>query len=363
MVSENKLLSDRQLFRAGVLENVSIAMMFAPFVAISCAGRFHMLSLFLGIVLMIFYGLYLYYISKRVYGSYEEVLINWHGKIGRLEGIVYYFRFTLRAALFLILLGEIITEYMLVNINKWIIIISFFLVCLYASGKSIIGRARLLEMLFLWMVIPLILMAVFSVNSVSVLGNIDFKIPALSQLFPDEALGILAGGYGFLILVQSMELMLFTADHAKNNTKINALKIVIWIGISVFVAYVFIVGILGGRWVTSDSKAAFNVMEAASFPGEAINRLDYLVLAFLMIGIFATVSGYLFCARRILVCEFDNKKEGLIKTIIPITVAIMMVLLSSPFSRGGMIAYLIYGDFALSLILPIIVLRPRKVKR
>lgn len=363
MVSENKLLSDRQLFRAGVLENVSIAMMFAPFVAISCAGRFHMLALFLGIVLMIFYGLYLYYISSRVYGSYEEVLINWHGRIGRIEGVVYYFRFVLRAALFLIILGEIITEYMLVNINKWVIIISFLIVCLYASGKSIIGRARLLEMLFLWMVIPLILMAVLSVNSVTVFGNIDFKIPALSRLFPDEAWGVLAGGYGFLILVQSMELMLFTADHAKNNTKINALKIVIWIGISVFVAYMFIVGILGGRWVATDSKAAFNVMEAASFPGDAINRLDYLVLAFLMIGIFATVSGYLFCARRILSCEFNNKKESLIRILIPITTAMMLVLLSSPFSKSLILAYLIYGDFALSIILPLLVLRPRKIKR
>lgn len=231
--------------------------------------------------------------------------------------------------------------------------------CIYGSWKTITGRGRMLEMLFLWMVVPLILMAVFSVNSVDVDYNRVFEIP-IDGMKLKGLLGVLSGGYGILLLLQGMELMLFTLGHARNNTKSNILKVIIWINITLFMAYIFIMGILGRRFVVKDVKASFNVMEAASFPGNAINRLDYLILSFLMIGVFATVSGYLFWGRSLLECS--SIKEGSFwRIIITIVVLVaMVVFLCVPVIRRILLMYVFLADFAVSILLSLVVFMPDK---
>lgn len=126
MTGDNKVLSDRQVFRTSVLENVSLAMMLAPYVAVKWAGDFRMLALFVGIVFSVLYGLYIHFVSDRVNGSYEEMLFNKRGILGKIIGVIYYFRFYVRAALYIVFLGEIVSNYMLINMNRWIIIGSFF---------------------------------------------------------------------------------------------------------------------------------------------------------------------------------------------------------------------------------------------
>lgn len=355
MTGNNKVLTERQIFRMGVLENSAFAIMLAPYIAISFAGKFHMLALAFGLGFFLLFGWYIYRAARRCQGSFEEVICFKHGTLGKVAGIIYYLRFLFRVALAVLFLGKLISTYMLVNFNYMIIVVSFLLVCFYGASKSLVGRARMMELLFLWMVIPLILMAVFSVNSVKLTGNLDFTIPFIDELDMVQGFKIFAGGYGILLLLQSIELMLFTLDHSVTETKGAIQKIIIWISVSVALAYIFIVGILGKGWASSEPMASFNVMEAATFPGNAFNRLDYLILAFLMIGVFANVSGYIFGSRRILECLTCHAPGWWRKLILFITLFLMLGLWNVKELENALYIYIFFVDMPLAIILPLVV--------
>lgn len=357
-MGNHKVLTDRQVFRTSVLENVALAMMLAPFVAAKLAGSYHLLSFFLGLLLIVLYGMYICFISEKIRGSFEDTLVTEHGTMGRIAGVIYYFRFYLKAALYILLLGEIVSTYMLLNVNKWVVIVSFVLVCFYGASRSVVGRARMLEMLFLWMVVPLILVAVFSINSVDIMKNSDFAIPALDDLGFGHGVNILVGGYGILLLLQSMEIMLFTLCRARNNSRSNALKTIAWIGITIFMAYIFIIGILGRNWIVSDWQASFNVMEAAALPGKTFDRLDYLVLSFLMIGVLATVSGYIAYGGRLLDRVAGSAGRWWQGVVMLVTLTAMIALWCVKEIRKVLLVYMFFGDLPLGLLLPLIAILP-----
>ena len=144
--------------------------------------------------------------------------------------------------------------------------------------------------------------------------------------------------------------------------------------ISVALAYVFIIGILGYRWAGAESTSVFNVMEASAFPGGAVERMDYPVLAFWIIGIFAIVSGYLFYAKEHAKSMLGvNKISGygiyakLTKYLtMPVLLAITVFFVwcwSNERINVLLEKYFFYADLGLSLLLPLLVFVVMKLRK
>ena len=360
---DNGKLSERQVFRIGIIENIAVGIVLLPFVAINIAGEKHMWALVAGVLFTFLYTAIMYGYSKCFPEGMIQVLNDNLGLFGKLLELIYVFRYVIKAALILLFFGSIIQEYMLRSYNMWMLIIPFVLICGYGASRDIEKRGRLIELLFWWMIVPLILVAVFAIS------NVDWNsLP--EQLFgvgyadsDSEITDILKGGYFILVIMSSVELMMFTFSHQKENNWQNALKIIIWILIAVVFAYIFIVGILGGLWVKSSSTAALNVMEASAFPGGTIERMDYPVLAFWIIGIFAVISGYMFYAKEF-AGELVRAEKG--KTYMWIMLAIIVLVIlevlawNYKISGDIMFKYIILFDIAISLIVPLIVLIAKK---
>ncbi len=104
-------------------------------------------------------------------------------------------------------------------------------------------------------------------------------------------------------------------------------------------------------------------MQTASVSSDTVRRLDYPVFAFWIIGVFATVSGYIFYAKEFAgsMLRFEKEKSYR-KTLAVITllVLIFIALLNADWWRSFVVTYMIWADIAISLIVPAILLAVMK---
>lgn len=365
MYLDNSKISERQCFRMGVLENIAVGIVITPFITVNVAGGWHFAALITGLAMTLIYGIAIYAYSKSFPEGFIDALNDNLGGWGKLVDIVYALRFIIRASFIILLFGTIIREYMLRSYNLWLLIVPFVIICGYGASRDIERRGRLIELLFWWMIVPLIVTAVFSISNID-WGGLPERLKGLDYTGGIEGVGsTLKAGWLVLLVLSSVELMMFTLSRQKENNWRNALKTIIWILVAVLFAYIFIIGILGGLWVGSSSTAALNVMEASAFPGGTVERMDYPVLAFWIIGVFAVVSGYMFYAKEFAGKLFKTESSGCYWWII-LGIIILVLLETWGWSVGSwagfMVKYLVRFDLAVSLLIPLIVLAVRECK-
>ena len=367
MKLDNGRISERQCFRIGVLENIPVGIVVIPFITANVAGRFHFPALVLGLIFTIVYGFVIFFLTKAFPEGFLEYIGESLGIGGKIIEGIYILRYAIKGSLIILFFGSIIQEYMLRSFNLWWIIVPFVLISGYGGTRDVEKRGRLLELLFWWMIVPIVLVAVFSIS------NIDWKaIPDMMFGFSGESMrvgigSIFLGAYIVLVVMSTMELMIFTLVKQKKNHWENALKTLLWVIIAIIMAHIFIQGILGSGWAGSESTSVLSVMEASTLPGGAVERLDYPVLAFWIIGVFAVVSGYMFYSKELInhMCSLDNPRDR----VWSMPVVIILFLLGTfLWGIGGVAKYLtwyiVWFDVALSIFIPGVVwlLKQEKTK-
>ena len=353
----NKMISTSQCFRMGVLENITLGMVVIPYITVNLAGKWHFVAFLIGLLLAAVYMTLIYFLSQRVPRDLSSRLSD-GGIWGRAASLLYTLRFSIRAGLIMLFFGKTVQEFLLQSYSLWVIIIVFAIVCGYGASRDIEKRGRMLELLYPWMIIPIILVAVFSISSINLeelyagLMGVNYDLLGVGA----SGLDVLKAGYVAFLVLTSTELMIFTLPHQKESNWRSCLKTGIWILISVLLAYIFIIGILGGHWAASDSQQALNVMEAAFIPGQVIERADYPVLAFWIIGVFAIISGYMFYAKEafLIGARLRNKKRGrLCLWLVMAAVVILAWVWSVKPASIYLAKYMLWADVLLSLIIPL----------
>ena len=357
MSIENKLISQNQTFRMGILENITLGMVVIPYATVNLAGKWHFVALLFGLALTAVYMVIIYSLSIRLPRDFARKLSE-GGLLGRSATLLYSIRFLIRGGLIMFFFGKTIQEFLLQSYSLWIIILVFALVCGYGAARDIEKRGRLLELLYPWMIIPIILVAVFSISSID-LEELYRGLMGVNYDLLGQGSGIwdvIKGGYVAFLILTSTELMLFTLPHQKEGNWRNTLKTGIWIIIAILLAYTFVIGILGGHWVASDSQSSLNVMEAAFIPGEVIARADYPVLAFWIIGVFAIISGYMFYAKEafLIGSRLKAKKQGNIGLWFVMAAVVILAFVWSQDRVSLYLAkYMLWADVAISIIVPL----------
>lgn len=359
MYLDNGKISARQAFRIGILENIAVGIIFIPYLVTGLAGKFHIIAFLLGLCLFALYGIIIYYYSVCFPMGFIDMLHTSMGGFGRvLEGI-YSLRYMIKAAVISVFFALIVQEYMLPSFNLWAILISFVVISGYGAARDIEKRGRLLEFLFWWMIIPLILVAVLSITNIK---WDSFSLPVLNRNDFTSG-GIWEGSYSILIPLSSVELMMMTLQREKKRNWKNDLAILLWIIITMILAYVYVVGIIGAGWAGSGQGSALNVMQTISVSGNTVRRLDYPVFAFWIIGVFATVSGYIFYAKEFTgsMLRFEEEKSyRKALAVITLLVLIFIALFNADWWRNFVVTYMIWADIAISLIVPGILLAVMK---
>lgn len=358
MYLENGKISDRQCFRIGILENIAVGMVIIPYITANVAGKWHFPALLTGLLFTVLYSGIIFLLSREFPQGFIVYIEESLGIFGKLILGIYALRYIIRGGLIIIFFGGIIQEYMLRSFNMAWIIIPFILICCYGGGNGIEKRGRLMELLFWWMLVPIIIVGVFSIS------NLDRKaIPLMfSTISMRGAEGnisnILLGAYLVLVCLSSLELMMFTLTRQKKNTWENALKILLWIIIAMVMSHIFIISILGRVWTGTSSTSVFSVMEATSLGG-TVERMDYPVLGFWIIGIFATVSGYMYYSKKIINSIIGSDRY---RSILPVGILFAVSTYLWRFKAVAKVLtwYTVWADIWIGLGIPLIILAVKR---
>ncbi|MDE6026370.1 MAG: GerAB/ArcD/ProY family transporter [Lachnospiraceae bacterium] len=362
MYLDNGKISTRQVLRIGILENIPVGIILVPFITTRLAGTYHIFALLFGLIMFSLYCIIIYGFSRSFPLGFIDTLHTSMGTFGRILEGIYSLRYVIKASLVALFFSLIVQQYMLRSFNLWVIIISFVLICGYGSARDIEKRGRLLEFLFWWMIIPLIFVVVFSIT------NIQWEVFSIPKLDVSVITSgsLWAGSYGVLIVLSSVELMIMTIYRERKHQWKNSLNIFIWIVIAIVLSYIYVVGILGEGWVRHGQGSALNVMQASSFANGTVERLDYPIFAFWIIGVFATASGYMFYAKEFAGSMFRLEREKSYKwatLAITLLVLIAMILYNVSWFRDFVVAYILWADIAISLIIPTILLIVQKCRQ
>ena len=371
---DNGKVSERQSFRLGILENITLGIVVVPYVCSSVAGKWHYMAFLLGLIFTFLYAFVIFLLSKAFPEGMIEEMDGLLGGFAKIFDIIYAARYIIKASLIILFFSAILRAYMLRSFNLWAILIPFTIICGYGASRDIEKRGRLIELLFWWMICPLILVAAFSIS------NIEWNLGGNKGLVNGK--GIMLGGYEMLIVMSSIELMLFTLTKQRKNNWKNALRTIIWVLLALVFAYIFVQGVIGAKWVGSSSMSALYVMEAAHFPG-GVERLDYAVIAFWIIGVFAIVSGYMFYAKEFIRVAFSKRWNTFEKNEMyrinnnsveivsdkwwNVVAVILLTFLgiwawSLKYSSEILMNYLLWVDLVISLLIPFFVLFIKKIK-
>lgn len=353
-------LTNRQWFRMSFMECVTISMWMIPYITITLAGSYHGLALVIGLVFVSVYGCLLSFLTKQVPCGYINAIRNYMGRNAGIVDVVYCVRYLARAALIAVFFSKIVQAYLLPGFSVWMIVIPFLGISIYSAGKTMEGRGRMFELLFGWMLVPIILTVVCSISNADVNAVLQGVRPNTG------ADGIWKAAYAVLLAVSPLELQLYSQPCVKEVSRGKIGFLLSFVLFAIVFAYFYIVSILGYGWTGSEVTAAFGVMEASSLPGGAIARLDYFVMAFWIIGVFAVVSGYLHQAQDFVysLCEVKQKKG---KCITWLVLAVLLVgllfLLQAQQTLTYIMRYFLYADFACSIFIPLLVIWVKMKKR
>lgn len=159
MFSENNRISGRQMYRLMTYDLLGIGTLLVPQMLAKAAGRDGILSIGIGMAAALAYLWILRRLAPPAQESYPEYMERQLGRIG--GGIVqtgYLIYLVLLAGYVAYLFADIILRDLLRGESFYLVLSVIMLLVLYGLAGGIEGRARVYEMLFWFLLIPLFLM-------------------------------------------------------------------------------------------------------------------------------------------------------------------------------------------------------------
>lgn len=355
-----KRITRRQWFRMSFMECCAISMMILPYITIQMAGSFHIYALFFGMILVGVYGLYLWVIAKQFQEGYIRAIVNQTGRFQIVWKLLYSLRYLFRIVLIVSFFAQIVERYLLRGSSVWWIMAAFLAISIYAAGKGMQERARLLEFLFWWMLFPLLLVVILSIC------NLDLSAFGTAILSDKQPVDILRAGYAVMLALSPLELQLYTQPCIKKEERPVILRFYVWLIIAICFSYLYIIGILGVHWAASDVTAGFNVMEAAAAPGRILGRMDYPIMAFWMIGVFAMVSGFAQQSGNYLQAikgTVSKHSRIFISILIFVILGVLLIGMQNSEFANLMMNLMFLIDFGVSIALPFFLVLTKKTRK
>lgn len=296
MFSENEKISLRQLKRLLVFDLFSISGLIIPRIATAASGRDGLIAIILATLFAFIYAWIILSFTKSINGNFLDFSKKNSGSvITFIIGLLLIIKLFACCVFAIRLFGEVINLTLLEDTDRRIIILLLLLVSAYAASKGFEVRARITEVLYFIVIVPIFLFLVFG------LKDIDYS--NLMPLFTEKTGNIITGGYEVFLTFSLLELLLFTAplihydksEIKKRNSLFHyvsgALLIVCVLNLLFFVVTV---GILGTEETQQKLWSTVTIIQIIKMPGGFVQRQDAIILGIWMLSIFTLISGFLY---------------------------------------------------------------------
>ncbi len=322
MFSENNKISDRQVFRLLTYDFLGIGTLLLPTMLASTAGRDGIFCILAGLTLAFLYLKILQYLMQNIEKSYPDYLKKRCGKVvGYLLWCGYFLYFMLMASYTAYLFSTLMLNGLVENISFYLVLLLILAVAFYGMAGGIEGRARVYEMLFWFLMIPLFLMLLAACREV--------KTAYWSPVFSSGFKEVFRGSYYVFFCYSIVTLVLFLKEYVTDSEKYRkAAGKAVWFSGGVFaVLYLVLVGLFGADALAQMKFPAVTMMSRVQITGGFLKRTDAFMFGIWFFTLYALLNSMVFYSGNLVakvIRDCGGYLEGR-KRLLPYVILLLLV--------------------------------------
>ena len=322
MFSENNQISGRQVFRLLTYDFLGMGTLLLPTMLADTAGRDGIFCILAGILSTFLYLKLLRYLLKGMKTSYPDFLKQ---KCGKVCGYVlwggYFLYFILMASYTAYLFSTLMLNGLVENVSFYLVLMLILLLAFYGMAGGIEGRARVYEILFWFLMIPLFLMLFAACREV--------KPAYWSPVFVADGKEVLSGSYYVLFCYSMVSIVLFLKEYVADRRKcVGAAEKAVWFSGGVFaVLYLILIGLFGVEALAQMKFPAVTMMSRVQVPGGFLKRTDAFMFSIWFFTLYAMLNSMVFYSGNLaakVIRDCGGYLEGK-KRMLPYLILLLLV--------------------------------------
>ena len=322
MFSENNQISGRQVFRLLTYDFLGMGTLLLPTMLADTAGRDGIFCILAGILSTFLYLKLLRYLLKGMKTSYPDFLKQ---KCGKVCGYVlwggYFLYFILMASYTAYLFSTLMLNGLVENVSFYLVLMLILLLAFYGMAGGIEGRARVYEILFWFLMIPLFLMLFAACREV--------KPAYWSPVFMADGKEVLSGSYYVLFCYSMVSIVLFLKEYVADRRKcVGAAEKAVWFSGGVFaVLYLILIGLFGVEALAQMKFPAVTMMSRVQITGGFLKRTDAFMFSIWFFTLYAMLNSMVFYSGNLaekVIRDCGGYLEGK-KRMLPYIILLLLV--------------------------------------
>lgn len=322
MFSENNQISGRQVFRLLTYDFLGMGTLLLPTMLADTAGRDGIFCILAGILSTFLYLKLLRYLLKGMKTSYPDFLKQECGKIcGYVLWGGYFLYFILMASYTAYLFSTLMLNGLVENVSFYLVLLLILLLAFYGMAGGIEGRARVYEILFWFLMIPLFLMLFAACREV--------KPAYWSPVFVADGKEVLSGSYYVLFCYSMVSIVLFLKEYVADRRKcVGAAEKAVWFSGGVFaVLYLILIGLFGAEALAQMKFPAVTMMSRVQITGGFLKRTDAFMFSIWFFTLYAMLNSMVFYSGNLaakVIRDCGGYLEGK-KRMLPYLILLLLV--------------------------------------
>lgn len=322
MFSENNQISGRQVFRLLTYDFLGMGTLLLPTMLADTAGRDGIFCILAGILSTFLYLKLLRYLLKGMKTSYPDFLKQNCGKIcGYVLWGGYFLYFILMASYTAYLFSTLMLNGLVENVSFYLVLLLILLLAFYGMAGGIEGRARVYEILFWFLMIPLFLMLFAACREV--------KPAYWSPVFMANGKEVLSGSYYVLFCYSMVSIVLFLKEYVADRKKcVGAAEKAVWFSGGVFIAlYLILIGLFGVEALAQMKFPAVTMMSRVQVTGGFLKRTDAFMFSIWFFTLYAMLNSMVFYSGNLaekVIRDCGGYLEGK-KRMLPYLILLLLV--------------------------------------
>lgn len=322
MFSENNQISGRQVFRLLTYDFLGMGTLLLPTMLADTAGRDGIFCILAGILSTFLYLKLLRYLLKGMKTSYPDFLKQ---KCGKVCGYVlwggYFLYFILMASYTAYLFSTLMLNGLVENVSFYLVLLLILLLAFYGMAGGIEGRARVYEILFWFLMIPLFLMLFAACREV--------KPAYWSPVFVADGKEMLNGSYYVFFCYSMVSIVLFLKEYVEDRRKcVGAAEKAVWFSGGVFaVLYLILIGLFGAEALAQMKFPAVTMMSRVQITGGFLKRTDAFMFSIWFFTLYAMLNSMVFYSGNLaekVIRDCGGYLEGK-KRMLPYLILLLLV--------------------------------------
>lgn len=322
MFSENNQISGRQVFRLLTYDFLGMGTLLLPTMLADTAGCDGIFCILAGILSTFLYLKLLRYLLKGMKTSYPDFLKQ---KCGKVCGYVlwggYFLYFILMASYTAYLFSTLMLNGLVENVSFYLVLLLILLLAFYGMAGGIEGRARVYEILFWFLMIPLFLMLFAACREV--------KPAYWSPVFVADGKEMLNGSYYVFFCYSMVSIVLFLKEYVADRRKcVGAAEKAVWFSGGVFaVLYLILLGLFGAEALAQMKFPAVTMMSRVQVTGGFLKRTDAFMFSIWFFTLYAMLNSMVFYSGNLaekVIRDCGGYLEGK-KRMLPYLILLLLV--------------------------------------